>query len=315
MRRRVVVAALLGVIGAAGFIACGIDESGQAVDGGSDVTIGDAPLDANDAGPADVVQACKTLDATACFDGSLPDGWTFTAMATTNTACPGSDYTKSPYLYNLVPDSGCTCSCTASGSMDCSQTLTLGWTPACPAKAKYDAGNDAACIAAGGNDRHVGVDSLASAKVGTAVCDASSPPPTWSSSQATSCAPGCTADFCGANQQGFMRCIISGTSALCPAPFTQSQPLLGTNVNATCTCGCGLSDQPCTAQISAYNSPDCGGSAYETFDADGVCQDMGGGTNVNSFYYAPTVPAPSCRATDAAPSVTFTQPVTVCCLP
>ena len=148
MRRGVVLAVFVVIPIAGAFVACGLDESGTAADGSVDVTTKDGAADVvsdviSDA-PIDVPQACSTLDATACVDAGLPDGWTFAAVAPGDTPCPSSDYTQNVYIHDPVADGGCLCACTASGSFDCSGSVNAGTQPGCNGNKSFtfDAGNE-----------------------------------------------------------------------------------------------------------------------------------------------------------------------------
>src|SRR5580765_7806453 len=151
MRRRIVFALGLGASIAGGFIACGIDEHGALQDGGgTDATTNDAPLDAPLDVPIDVPQACKTLDATACIDAAIPDGWTLAVITAGDQLCPTTvDYDKTTFLTNLDAGSLCACSCTVSGSVDCSGTHEAGSGGSCNDNSRwvlFNAGNDASCV-------------------------------------------------------------------------------------------------------------------------------------------------------------------------
>ena len=326
MRRRVVFALGVGVSIAAGFVACGIDESGTANDGGSDATSSDAPL-TKDAPIVDVVidvpQACKTLDASACVDADPPDGWTFAVLTPGDQLCPTTvDYDKTNFITNLAPQGPCLCSCVASGTIDCSGRLEAGSGPTCSDNARWvilDAGNDAACFNTNWGDPHYGVPAPPTS-IANAQCDASAPAPGWTSSVETTCTPKCTADYCNVGST-YKRCIISQQSQLCPAPFTQAQPLLGVEagVLASCTgCACAINSK-CSATIQPYNSSDCTNAIVDASVADGACDptNVGGSPGqVNSIMYTPNVPAATCAVTaGGTASATFATSVTVCCLP
>jgi hypothetical protein len=326
MRRRVVFALIAGVSIAGGFVACGIDEQGEADDGGSDATSKDAPT-TNDAPldvPIDVPQACKTLDATSCVgDASLPDGWTYAVITPGDQLCPTTvDYDKTDYLANLVAQGPCLCTCAASGTIDCSGQLEAGSGGTCNDMNKwfvFDAGNDAACINTNWGDPHFAVPAPPTS-FANAQCDASAPAPGWSASVETSCTPKCTADFCNVGNT-YKRCIISAQSQLCPAPFTVPQPVFGieAGVSTACTgCTCGVSGK-CSATIQAFNSNSCNNAVSDAAPANGTCDMTGiGGSpgQVNSFTYVPSVPQPGCAiSASATPSAQFASTVTVCCLP
>jgi hypothetical protein len=324
MRRRVVFAFGVGVSLAGGFVACGLDESGQA-DGAADVTVGDGSAD----GPSDVVidipQACKTLDASACVDADVPDGWTLAVISPYVGACPSStDYDPSVFLTNPVPVAGCQCTCLASGAVDCSGTLEAGsGNPTCNEGAHwftFDAGNDAACLATNWNDPHYEVPvpptSLANVK-----CTASAPNPPWDASLATTCTPKCTADFCNVGST-YKRCIIAANQATCPAPFTQKQSPLGIDSGvgtscSGCTCGVDASAQ-CAAVIQPFNGTSCDTPTSDAAVTDGACNTStvtGGGGKVFSVMYTPVVPTATCSASGGTADASFLSSITVCCLP
>ncbi len=324
MRRRVVCTLIVGVSIAGGFIACGIDEQGEAGDGGADATskdspTNDAPLDA----PIDVPQACNTLDATSCLDAAIPDGWTLAVVTPGDQICPTTvDYAKTNFITNLAAQGPCLCTCSASGSIDCSGHLEAGSGGACNDNNKwfaFDAGNDAACIDTNWGDPHYAIPSPPTSTA-NAQCDASAPAPSWTASTATVCTPMCSADFCGVGNT-YKRCIISSQNVSCPAPFTQVQPLYGVEagVAASCTgCTCAINSK-CSALIEPFNSNSCNNSVGDAAIADGACNQTtinGSPGQVNSFMYTPIVPAPSCViSASATPSAQFASTVTVCCLP
>jgi len=321
MRRGVVLAIfVVAPMGAAFFVACGLDESGAAGDGSVDVTTKDgAPADVIADVPIDVPQACSTLDATACFDAGLPDGWTFAAVAPGDIPCPTSDFTKTPYIHDPTADGGCQCTCTSSGSLDCSGQVEAGTQPSCNGSKSFtfDAGNDAACIDTGWGDPHIAVGPPPLVGLGTASCDASAPPPAWSAGNATACTPSCTANYCGVASP-YERCIISTTSTTCPAPFTKQEPSLGTNaqVTASCTgCACAINTSvSCNATVIAYDTAGCVGP-IDAAPSNGTCESFGN-VKVNSFRYTPVIPSPQCAITASGTgTASFTQSITVCCLP
>src|SRR5947209_7445325 len=111
MRRRLVFAVGVGVSLSLGFIACGLDEDGRATDGGADVTLSDATPDTKP--KPDALPGCDQIDATACVDAAVPDGWKLALIGTGDLACPNTvDFTKQGYLDSLTPTSGCSCNCT-----------------------------------------------------------------------------------------------------------------------------------------------------------------------------------------------------------
>jgi hypothetical protein len=303
--------------------ACGLDENGLMGDAaiGNDVTAPDVSQDVGppDA-PIDVVQGCTTLDASACFDGSLPQGWTFAAVALASQGCPSTAYTASTYIYNPTPMGGaCTCGCTNQGDYTCAGTLTAGGNDnSCSAPLVVDAGADG-CVNTGWGDHHATADWQPTG-TGTPTCTGTvSGDGGWTASTATSCAPGCSAtDFCTLTSP-FMRCIVSTTSTSCPTegPFTVQQPPLGTaaNVGVTCAgCGCAVSaPAACTGTIVAHDQPNCGGS--HSFTVDNTCQDTGHAFASFSYAATPTNPA-TCSITDGGTgTAAFGNSLTVCCIP
>lgn len=325
MRRRVVLALIASVTIACGFVACGLDEHGEATDGGSaDATSNDSPI-VNDAPidvPIDVPQACKTLDATACVDAAVPDGWTFAVITQGDQLCPTTiDYDKSTYLTNLAPQSLCACTCAVSGTVDCSGLVEAGTQPGCNGSKSlvFDAGNDAACINVNWGDPHYAVATppTSTAKVS---CDASAPAPGWTASTETSCTPKCTADYCNVGST-YKRCIVSNQNLLCPAPFTVAQPVFGieAGVTTSCTgCGCTVTSAKCGATIQPFNSNSCDNAVDDASAANGTCNTTpgsGGSAQVNSIMYTPIVPAAGCSAAGGTPSAQFGSTITVCCLP
>lgn len=321
MRRGVVLAVFVAVSCASAFVACGLDESGTVGDGSVDVTVTEGGTDAIPDVPIDVPQACQTLDASACVNAAVPSGWTYAVIAPGDVSCPSSDYAKSTYLSNPAPDAGCLCGCTASGTLDCSGTVHAGTQANCGGNKSFDfdAGNDAACIVTNWGDQHISIGPLPTAKATNAQCDASAPPPGWTATTQTACTPNCNADYCGAGG-AFQRCIVSSNATSCPAPFTKQLSPLGTaqQITTACTgCTCAIKDVPCTATVIPYTQNDCTGTINNNtpVSTDGSCPPPLG-TNTNSFSYVPTVGQPQCAPTaGGTPSASFTQSITVCCLP
>jgi len=333
MRRRVfrrwvglVLTGALGVVGA-----CGIDESGlEGVDASMDVTTNDTsppPKDAASDAPFDVViaQGCTTLDATACLDADVPDGWTLVGLATSNVTCPEGDaYAPSSYLDNLQLEAGvCTCECAASGSYNCAGTINYAWAGGCNNSGKdasFDAGPAAMCIPTNENDQHLEIfGPLPTPTPVNVTCDASTVVSAgWTANQVTTCTPSCAADYC--NIPGpFSRCIISTTETTCPAPFQPSSagPIGPAGaVVAQCN-GCGCSnDAPggCDASFYANKTNNC--MMYQGLAPIDTCQDFGGGNNINSIYYQPYPPQlAGCQTSGGGGNVAFNPGITVCCLP
>jgi len=325
MRRRFVFALVVGGTIGAGFVACGLDEHGEATDGGVDATSNDSPnSDALPDVPIDVPQACKTLDASACVDAAVPDGWTLAVITAGDQLCPTTvDYDKTTFLTNLAPQSLCNCGCAVSGAVDCSGTLEAGsGNPTCNEGAHWflvDAGNDAACFNTAWNDPHYAVPAPPTSTANVK-CDASAPAPGWTASTETSCTPKCTADFCGVGST-YQRCILSGQNLPCPAPFTKSQPVFGieAGVVTSCSgCACSVDAGRCSAIIQPFNNPNCDTANDDASTTNGTCltsTTTGGGGKVNSFSYLPVVPQATCTAGGGTPSAQFASSVTVCCLP
>ncbi len=330
MGRRLVLAWVVGAF-ATGFMACGIDESGLFVDGSADVTLNDAtPLP--DA-PYDVVvpPGCKTLDATACVDAGIPDGWTPVGLAASNTSCPNVTYSQQQYVADLKLASGaCNCGCTPSGQFSCAGTVDYGFAN-CDMNhtLTFDAGDEAGCFP-GDGDQHIAIHPIPTPTPLGVSCDAGViGSKAFASSPVTVCTPMCTdagsSDYCTLGAP-FMKCIISTTSTVCPAPF---QPALqgatppgqiGPSGAALVSCNaCGCSAGPsggCDASVKAYGSTDCSGSPFTNpVVIGGTCNDMGGSNGVNSYIYTPYDPQVRCAPSDGGGSVGFSAAITVCCLP
>jgi hypothetical protein len=300
--------------------ACGLDESGLSTgdassggEGGVDVAL-DVPID--------VPQACSSLDASACYDGSLPSGWTFVAFAAGNQSCPGapSDYTLQTYFTNPQLEAGaCACGCTARGSYSCAGTINTGsQSGSCNGvTATFDAGDEAGCYPTAKSDPNLSVGPLP-APSGSAACDAGATGnQAWSASTVTACTPACAADYCGVGG-AFSRCVESTTSTSCPAPFlARAQVGPGSAVSVTCDpCSCQVDTPgPCTATVKPYKSSDCTTGPLNDVPADASCTNLGGGNNAQSFLYTPTPPQPSCTPSPGSGSAGFAQAITVCCLP
>lgn len=322
MRTRLIFAGVV-VVGALGAAAaCSIDESGTQSDGSADVTPIEGGADGPSDAPIDVVQGCKTLDATACVDAGLPDGWTWAVVSLSGGACPPGDYQASQFVYGLGLEAGaCTCDCTTNGSWSCAGQIeagTGGGGNACQQQViSFDAGDDASCIDTGWNDPHIAFGPVPQVS-GSPTCTAhDGGTGAWTAQTATSCAPGCTVDYCGVDAGGFGRCIVAPGNLGCPAPFV-GQPTMGTADKVAVSCGaCGCSvDTPgaCNATVHAAVSTDCS-NPYNSAVAPSTCATPGGGGKVNSFLYTPQVPTVSCTADAGASSVGFASTVTVCCLP
>jgi len=316
MRRRLLFAIVAALSAAGGFVACGLDENGQASDGGMDATsdvVNDVPLDV----PADVPQACSTLDASACVPLGLPDGgWTYALVAPSDTACPAGVFkARTVYATNPTFEAGaCSCGCTTSGSYSCAGTLTLSYmTGGCNKTETFDAGDEAGCFDTN-QDPNIAISSLPSVS-GTVVCDASTTTgAAYNAGAATACTPDCTVDYCGSTG-AFHRCVVApGASLACPSPFTvNAGPVMGSSVMASCgACGCIVgTPAACGATIQAYKNTACDmllGTVSSTCTGESA--------QVKSIYYTPSVPDASCSAaSNALGTIGVTQPVTVCCLP
>ncbi len=309
---------VLAVISVASTVAaCALDEVGLMMDM-SDATadVVDAhPIDA----PIDVPQACSTLDASACFDGALPDGWTFAAVASSDQPCPSSAYLPSSYLYAPTPTSGaCSCSCATLGNYTCEGPFTAGGNNGgCnQGSVAFDAGPDG-CVDTNWSGDHHATATWQPTANGSPTCNAMMiGDGGWSASTATACTPSCEAfDFC-ALASPFLRCIVSSTSTVCPTqgPFTEKQPSLGTasNVDVTCEkCGCSVSPpSTCDASVVAHDMNGCMGNAYAI---DNTCQDTH--NNVLSLSYVATTIAPTCIPDGGGGTATFATSATVCCIP
>ncbi len=318
----------LGLIGTLLIVgACGLDENGlEGMDASLDVASGNDTSPMKDAGsdaPFDVVipPACTTLDATACLDADVPDGWTLVGLATSNIACPQGDaYAPSNYLNDLQLEAGaCSCSCTASGSYSCAAPYLYAWGGGCNGTddASFDGGDEAACVTFNGNDHHFEVfgtnPSPEPVNVG---CDATAEGTGWFGAGVTTCTPSCAADYCNIASP-FSRCIISTTETVCPAPFQASAagPIGPTGaVQVECT-GCGCSAAPiggCDASFSVFGTSSCG-SFIHNVPLDFGCQDYG--ANSNSFSYTPSDPPVGCALSGGGGKAVFNPPITVCCLP
>ena len=324
MRRRVLFALGVAVSIAGGFVACGIDEQGEAHDGGGfDATSTDAPIDAPIDVVIDVPQACKTLDASACVDADVPDGWTLAVLSPIVGTCPvDTDYTATVFLQNPQPQGGCTCACTTSGSVDCSGKLEAGSGGGCVDNNKWfiiDAGNDAACFNTNFGDQHYAVP-VPPTSTANVHCDASAATlPGWKADSVTSCTPNCSADFCNVGST-YKRCIL-GKGPSCPAPFTVMQSPLGVDsgVQTSCNgCGCTVSSGSCGAIIQPFASSDCNNPPVDASVTDGGCNSTNTGGSpgqANSIMYTPLVPDASCTPNGGTPDAAFVTSVTVCCLP
>lgn len=331
LRARLVFAGLSLFVALGAAAACGLDESGTSADGSVDVVVGDVGPDGPSDAPIDAPKACTTLDASACFDGSLPSDWTYVLFAQSDAACPSADFTVSQYDYGLALQPGaCACStCTTDGGYSCAGQIEAGSkTNGCNGEyLVFDAGDDATCVDAGFADPHLAIDSLPTVSGNPTCSTTENGTHAFTASTATACTPaqtpqGCAVDYCGAAAP-FSRCILSTTStAGCTiGPFTQPTPLLGTpdKVAVSCdTCACGvLPPAPCGATFVASPNHDCSNPYNGAVPTTGACVQPGGaGNDVNSFLYTPTVPLPSCALTDGGTgSVNFASTVTVCCIP
>jgi hypothetical protein len=331
MWRRVALVTMVLTSAAGIFVACGLDESGlESADASLDVGSSDTSFkDTSSDAPFDVVinPGCKTLDATACLDADVPDGWTLVGLATSNTACPSNDYSPAQYVDNLELEAGaCSCTCTSSGSYSCAGSYTYAWGGGgggCmqgTQDASFAAGDDASCVTFNGNDHHFEVYGANPTPTPVDVgCDASLGGMGWTSDPVTTCTPSCAADYCHIAAP-FMRCIISTTETTCPAPFVGSQSTsvpaqIGPTGAVAVSCnGCGCSAGPqsgCDASFAAFGSGGCTSFIHAVPLDD--CQDWGG--NVNSFSYTPNDPPVACQPSGGGGKATFSTPITVCCLP
>lgn len=321
MRRRLVFAVGASLSFALGFVACGLDENGQGVDGGADVvTIPDVISDK----PLDVTPGCLTLDATACIDAAIPaDFFPVAFSPSAQTACPGKagDYQDAQAFVTgakLVQGS-CTCGCTTFGSYSCVGALATGsHSGACDNTTTYDAGNAATCFPTTQSDPNLSVGPVPT-KSGSVVCDASA---TASGSvtfdAATMCTPNCSADFCGVAAP-FARCIASTTNTTCPGPFTDKHTIgpQGSAIPKCDPCTCSVAPSAdCTATVTPFkNNADCGANALPSITPNGTCQNLGAGNNAQSFLYVPVVPDASCTPGTGSGSAGYSQSLTICCLP
>ena len=330
MRRAVLLAGILGFFSAATVVVeCGIDEGGlEPPDGAVDGTTGDVVVDSPTDVPLDVPQGCTTLDASACVDSGLPDGWSYVGVANMQATCPTTGYTQQEYVDNLKLEAGaCACGpCTTSGYYSCTPQLTVstGGGPPCSSSATFDAGNDASCfdISSLSPDDHVQV--ILSTTFPTPVgvgCDASVVGGQgYTADTVTACTPtSCTADYCGLPSP-FRRCILSTTEKTCPAPFTGGAGVVGPTsaVHVACeACSCRFASSfgLCTGSTEAYSDTKCS-SGSDLGAATSACNKPSAGTNVGSIHYMPNVPIPGCALTDGGTgTVDFTSSITVCCLP
>lgn len=327
MRRVACLAVLVsGVIGFAA--ACGIDEGGLLPPDASQ-DVGASDVNAPDIKDVvlDIPMACQTLDATACLDASVPDGWTLVALATSSTICPTTaDWTPASFVYNLQADNGdCTCSCTPTGQYSCEGPLTFHWSGStCSNQETFDAGQEGGCFQTGQNDPNAGLGTPTTFPSG-GDCDAGTPSSaTFTSSPVTSCVPKCTADYCGTGGS-FKRCVISSTATNCPPPFAPALQSatppgqIGPSPAGYVTCaGCGCVPYAvppiCKTTFAAYSSPDCTTGLLDAALPMNQCnQNVGGG--VKSVFYTPTDPIGNCNSLGGGPSgVGFTPGITVCCM-
>lgn len=288
--------------------------------GGADA-VADSALDS--APDSALPLGCPTLDASACAPATLPEGWSYTLVASPDASCP-SEYASASLAYDLGLGVGaCACGCSTTGAYSCAGSISIGsGTATCTGITKsFDAGDDAACFPTVFNDPHLLVGSLP-APSGSPTCNTNvTGNKAWTSSTETACVPSCAADYCAAAAP-FRRCVVSETNAACPAPFTQAMPSAGvaSNVTVDCEqCACGIPPPgKCTAKGLAYSTNDCSGTPILNSDAgiyeNGICYNFG--ASVNSVSYAPTVPQPTCTITGGGDgSVAFANPLTICCLP
>lgn len=299
--------------------ACGLDEVGLMPDDASvDGTRSDASADV----AADTIQSCVTLDASACVDASVPDGWTLIAYAPTAATCPTAFNTHA-YARNPTLEAGaCACTCSASGSYSCGGSLAYGSScgncggglNGCSSKGTATLGADGGCVPSSFNSPDIAFGSLPTAAAVNVGCDAGlvgNQP--YNTQPATVCAPQCAADYCG-SLGSLKKCIISNQPT-CPPPFAPIDTIGAPgDVKVSCTaCTCTTSQGgDCNGTLAYYgNSTSCGGTPQSA--TANSCHQTGG-TSVGSFSYTVTPPTVACTASEGEGGAAFNAPMTVCCL-
>ncbi len=303
-------------------LACGLDESGILP---LDASLGDvgAPDAPSDVAPDTLPQGCTTLEASACVDANVPDGWTLVAFAQSAATCP-ADFDQPSYVDNLKLEAGaCTCGCLPAGRYSCAGPVQYGsncgncggGVGGCSNKGTFDAGDNAVCFQSAFTSADIAFGPQPPATPVDVGCDASVSGQGFSGDPVTACVPHCTADYCG-SLGSFKKCIVS-TETSCPQPF-QLMDTIGspTAVSVTCAaCTCSASQQGnCGASASYFtNTTSCGNTALGTASSLPSCNTTGA-TPVSSFRYTPTTPTVQCLPSPGDGGAAFAQPLTVCCL-
>ena len=300
--------------------ACGLDEVGlQSVDASSDgFSAGDVVTDSQ----RDAVQGCATVDASACVDASIPDGWTLVAYGANGGTCPAAfdsyDYVRDPKL----EAGACGCGCSSTGSYSCGGTIAYGTSCGncqggvnnCNNRDTANSGPDGGCFPTSTSAPDFAVGALPTASPIGVGCDASAVgTQTFTATPATVCAPHCDADYCAS--RGTMRTCVVSNQTTCPAPFAPADTIgLSGDVSVSCAaCTCTTSQNgDCNGSVAYFaNSNSCGGTGTSINASS--CKTTGG-TSIGSFRYSVTVPTVQCAPSEGSGDAGFAKSLTVCCL-
>jgi hypothetical protein len=254
-------------LGASALLGCGLDESGLAVDGGGDVSAGDAPADVQEE-----PYACNDdAGAPSCADAAAASFRSPALYASdTTTPCP-SGFTSYDLKY-AQHDPLCTCNC------------NTGTTPACDTSvAKYHTGLTDCSLGSGSlttscsggfsiafSGSYFQVDPPAvidGCSGGTSVA------PAVTTSDVRLCIPQCATDERVCQAQGSLKaCIyIAGNVPSCPAEYSNGPFYVGDAPSVQCDgCSCvGTGD--CTGStLHLYTSNNCGAGDH-SYKMDGTC--------------------------------------------
>ena len=306
--------------------ACGLDESGLApIDGGGDSIVvpeGGADVVADVAPDVPLPPSCATTDLSCLgFDAGAPDGWAPYVVALGDAGCPSGDYTGSAWVTNPSVASGCSCSCTPSGSWTCPSTLTVKNGLNCGSTSTV---NPNQCTAQ--TSAHIEVDPVAATN-NNVTCSADASAPVTIAESLSLCAPGCDAGAQGlCAQPSGSRCIVAEGVQACPDnSFTQH--VVGASATGSCApCSCDIGAAPsCNAAATVYY----GYGNFPNHTADDKCQTGGQFTTqqlslngtcqaANDFYDSFTVAwtplgETTCTTSGGGGDAGLSSPKTVCC--
>lgn len=324
--------------------ACGLEGAGQlhedpadgspdapivTTDGGKDVTVDDATIDAPadtsadapaDSGP-DVVDAGCPVNACA----NVPGGWNPVAYKEGTKTCPGGT-TGNAYATKPTPVAGsCTCGCALTSSSTCDVGTT---------QTAFSSNPNATCSTQGAQrtfstsgqclqvNSMFGGDYYAATPLARSggTCAASPSAGTATATDLALCTPTVCKEAICANvvPAGYTSCIETPGDTTCPpnTPYTVAHTVGDTpSVSCGAGCGCNLTGTCTSPKITYYSDTNCTTLA-QSFAADGTCQAVTfGGTNRGIIYTA-TLTNGGCTPTGSSTATaTLQNRHTVCCRP